>query len=311
MQSSSIKPAFARALKEYLTYLAFEKGSSKLTLEAYGRDLERYLIWMSKSGANDLDEIERDQVSEYLVQMQTLELAPATIKRQVASIKSFHKFCVRDGSSTKDPTAAMRLPKIPDLLPDTLSIQQVCTLLDQSFPDTPAGVRDSAMLEVLYGCGLRVSELVGLDRQAVLLDEELLRVTGKGDKQRVVPISGTALKALSAYLSGARSDLHPKRSVKPIDGIAVFLNTRGKRITRQGVFKIVDKYGRLVGIDDLHPHTLRHSFATHLLEGGADLRAIQEMLGHSDISTTQIYTHVDRSHIREEYLSTHPRAGLK
>jgi integrase/recombinase XerD len=309
--SSKLSSALAKTLKEFLSYLSFEKGSSRLTIEAYRHDLSRYLSWMSECGVDAIDNITRESISDFLIEIQSLGLASTTIKRQVSSLKSFHKFCVRDGLTTDDPTATLRLPKVPSLLPDTLRIEQVSKLLDQSFPATPAGARDKAMLEVLYGCGLRVSELVGLDRSAVFLEEGLLRVTGKGDKQRVVPIGGTALRALRDYLNSARNHLHPKRSVAPLDGVAVFLNARGSRITRQGVFKIVDRYGALAGIDELHPHTLRHSFATHLLEGGADLRAIQEMLGHSDIATTQIYTHVDRTHIREEYMSTHPRAGLR
>ena len=224
-------------------------------------------------------------------------------------MRSFHKFCVREGITEVNPVASVPLPKVPSRLPEAKSIEEIGRLLDQPFPDTPAGIRDHAMLEVLYGCGLRVSELVGLDYGSLLTEEGLVRVHGKGGKDRLVPIMGTAASALANYLVEGRPHLRSKAS--PQDPHAIFLNARGGRISRRSVCKIVERYGHKVGIEGLHPHTLRHSFATHMLEGGADLRVLQEMLGHSDISTTQIYTHVDRSHIREEYLSTHPRAKLR
>ena len=299
------------AYKEFVSYLIVEKGASEKTVEAYGRDLIRYLKWVDECGFGSLEMIDREIITAYLLELNELQYAASSLKRSASAIKSFHKFCFREALAQQDPTARLNLPKIPDTLPHVLSIEQANRLLDQPFPPTPAGLRDKAMLEVFYGCGLRVSELVGLDRAAVQTSEGYLRVTGKGDKQRVVPISGMAQRSLTEYLGKGREDLHPKGLSSPPDGIAVFLNSRGLRISRQGVFKIVDFFGRQVGIDGLHPHTLRHTFATHLLEGGADLRAIQEMLGHADISTTQIYTHIDRSHLREEYLSTHPRARLK
>ncbi|MDR3314922.1 MAG: tyrosine recombinase XerD [Coriobacteriales bacterium] len=302
---------FKGALRDFLSYLAVERGSSELTIEAYGRDLRRYLGWFTQGGVDDFSGITREQIGYFLGELQDLGYAPASIDRTASAIKSFHRFAVRDGLTSDDPSALLRLPKTPDLLPTALSIEQVMGLLDQSFPATPAGVRDKALLELLYGCGLRVSELCGLDLLALSLEEGQLRITGKGNKTRMVPLSGTALEALETYLRTARGGLHPARVLAPVEGSAVFLNQRGGRITRQGVFLIVKRYGVAVGIADLHPHTLRHSFATHLLEGGADLRSIQELLGHANITTTQIYTHVDRSHIREEYLSTHPRARIK
>jgi integrase/recombinase XerD len=203
----------------------------------------------------------------------------------------------------------MPLPKVPEHLPDVVSIDQVDVLLSQPFPDGALGVRDRAILETLYGCGLRVSELTGLDTGDVDLADGFVRVFGKGGKERVVPLGGMAAHALDAYLRTARSLLRPSRSIGDA-GSAVFLNARGGRLTRQSVFAIVKRYGGRVGLE-LHPHTLRHSFATHMLEGGADLRALQEMLGHADISTTQVYTHVDKRHVREEYLTTHPRARVR
>ncbi|MDR1082366.1 MAG: site-specific tyrosine recombinase XerD [Coriobacteriales bacterium] len=304
-------PSFG-ALNEFLSYLAVEKGSSKLTIEAYGRDLKRYLMWLDEQGVIEPDDIKREMITGYLVEIQSHDPAPAPSSRQrlVSALRSFHRFCVREDLTSANPTATLRLPKTPVTLPSVLSVEQITRLLDQNFPSTPAGLRDKAMLEVLYGCGLRVSELSGLNQTAILFDEGYLRVIGKGNKERVVPLSGEALHSLEAYLEAGRASLRPKRLSSPPDGRAVFLNTRGTRITRQGIFGIVERYGVLVDIEGLHPHTLRHSFATHLLEGGADLRTIQEMLGHVDIATTQIYTHVDRTYLREEYLHSHPRATL-
>ena len=189
-----------------------------------------------------------------------------------------------------------------------MSIDQVTAFLDQPFPATSAGLRDKAILELLYGCGLRVSELTGLNLHDIQFDQGFLRVCGKGDKDRISPISGAAARALDDYLRNARGPLS-LAGERPTP--AVFLNARGTRLSRQSVHKIVANAGRAVGAKGLHPHTLRHSYATHMLEGGADLRTIQEILGHSDISTTQIYTHVSRTHIREEYLNAHPRAHVK
>ncbi len=209
----------------------------------------------------------------------------------------------REGIASSCPTADLPLPAKPSRLPDVISQEQAAKLLDQPFPNSAAGLRDHAALEVLYGCGLRVSELVGLDERDVFLGEEVLRVFGKGAKERVVPIIGAAARALGTYLREGRGELVGRRPTS-----AVFLNVRGDRISRQSIHAIVERYGRVAGIDGLHPHTLRHSFATHLLEGGADLRVVQELLGHASISTTQLYTHLDRSHIRRVYLDAHPRA---
>jgi integrase/recombinase XerD len=225
--------------------------------------------------------------------------------RRLSAVKGLHKFLVREEYTAKNPSDLIQPSKLPQRLPDVLSVAKVEALLEQPFPQTPTGLRDRAILEVLYGCGLRVSELTGLDGGDVFFDEGYLRVTGKGNKMRIAPLVGAAARALSAYLSEGRPALEAKaKSRCP----AVFLNGRGGRLSRQSVHSICSRAGLAVGIENLHPHTLRHSFATHLLEGGADLRVIQEMLGHADISTTQIYTHVSRAHIREEYLNAHPRA---
>lgn len=292
-----------RARSEYLGYLSVERGSSANTVEAYGRDLARYVGWLSERGVDDPEGVTRPLVEAHVAALVEVGLAPASVERAVSAIKGFHRFMVSDGICEAFPTSELPLPSKPERLPDVISVDDAARLLDQPFPSTPAGLRDRAILEVLYGCGLRASELCGLDLRTTLLDEGLLRVFGKGDKERVVPVLGTAAEALVAYLDRGRGALVGRRPTQ-----AVFLNARGGRLSRQSVHAIVEKYGRVAGIDGLHPHTLRHSFATHLLEGGADLRVVQELLGHANVATTQLYTHVDRSHIRRVYLAAHPRA---
>lgn len=293
------------AREEYLRYLLVERGSSQNTIEAYGRDLNRYIDYLAGSGVTDPDEVERPLVEDYVGALCDLGLAVSSVERGVSAVKGFHRFMYNEGIASSCPTAGLPLPAKPSRLPDVISREQAAKLLDQPFPNSPAGLRDHAVLEVLYGCGLRVSELVGLDERNVLLDQEVLRVFGKGSKERVVPVLGAAARALAAYMEEGRGELVGRRPTS-----AVFLNVRGDRISRQSIHTIVERYGRVVGIDGMHPHTLRHSFATHLLEGGADLRIVQELLGHASISTTQLYTHLDRSHIRKIYLDAHPRAHL-
>ena len=301
---------------EYLFYLSVERGASPLTVKAYRGDLADYLAFIESRGVLDMNAVTREIVVAYeddLVHRdldgEGIRYSPATVQRRVSMLKGFHQFLVREGICAKDPTAHIPLPKKPDRLPDVLSIEQVDALMDavDDLWDGATAQRNRAMLEVLYGCGLRVSELTGLDLPDIRFEEGFLSVVGKGGKQRIVPISGMAQRCLQAYLRDTRPQL-VKPYAKPT--AAVFLNARGGRLTRQSVHAAVARAGKAIHVENLHPHTLRHSFATHLLEGGADLRAIQEMLGHADISTTQIYTHVQRTHLVEEYLRAHPRAGL-
>lgn len=295
-------------LEDFLVYLAVERGFSQATIDAYRRDLTDYLGFLHARGLDSFGQLQRSDVTDYLGDLVERGYAASSANRHMAAAKSFHRFCVREGITDVDPISSVPLPKRPERLPETLSVTQVGRLLDQPFPLTPSGLRDHAMLEMLYGCGLRVSELTGLSFASLLLDDGLIRVQGKGGKERVVPLMGSALSSLEDYLMDGRPNLRCAKPGCPQDPHAVFLNARGGQITRRSVMSLVEKYGREVGLPGLHPHLLRHSFATHMLEGGADLRMLQEMLGHSDISTTQIYTHVDRSHIRAEYLSAHPRA---
>ena len=292
------------ALKEYLNYVSVERGCSRNTVLAYGRDLRSYVLGLRDEGITLPDQVTRDRIEGHVSHLRASGLSIASVERAISAIKGFHRFMVAERITTAHPAADLPLPKKPSRLPDVIGREQAAALLDQPFPKTPAGQRDHAILEVLYGCGLRVSELCGLDLRRVMLDEQVLRVVGKGDKERVVPIVGTAAATLADYLENWRSGL-----VSPlVSNSAVFLNNRGRRLSRQSVHTLVAKAGAVVGIDGLHPHTLRHSFATHMLEGGADLRIVQELLGHADISTTQLYTHLDRSHLREGSREAPPRA---
>ena len=291
--------------REYLAHLRIERGSSPLTVSAYAADLRDYAAFLAKAGVGGIDEVRHETIVAYESDLFGRGYAASTVDRHVSVLKGFHRFLVREGYTRKNPTDTLQLPKTPDRLPDVLSVAQVEAMLAEPSERAPIPLRNRAILEVLYGCGLRVSECAGLDLGDAVLDEGYLRILGKGGKERVSPISGAALRALADYLEAGRPEL-VKPYAKPTS--AVFLNARGGRLTRQSVHAIVAGAGRAIGVANLHPHTLRHSFATHMLEGGADLRVIQEILGHSDISTTQIYTHVNRAHMRAEYLNAHPRA---
>lgn len=292
-------------IEEYFDYLAIERGSSPLTIDAYAKDLATYRAFLEERGKTDLAQIERDDILAFQKSQLDQGFAVSTLERRLSAIKGLHRFALREGYVDADPAQAIPLPKKPGRLPDVLSIDQVNDLLDNVDTSTATGKRDATILEVLYGCGLRVSELVNLDRTNILSEEGFLRVFGKGSKERIVPISGIAFERLIEYLNEVRPELE---SSKAPATTAVFLNARGGRLSRQSVHAIVARAGMSIGVKNLHPHTLRHSFATHLLEGGADLRSIQDMLGHADIATTQIYTHVQMSHLKEEYLAAHPRA---
>lgn len=269
------------------------------------RTLQPIAPFLKSAGKTDLARIERDDILAFQKSQLDQGFAVSTLERRLSAIKGLHRFALREGYVDADPAQAIPLPKKPGRLPDVLSIDQVNALLDNVDTSTATGKRDATILEVLYGCGLRVSELVNLDRANILSEEGFLRVFGKGSKERIVPISGIAFERLIEYLNEVRPELE---STKAPATTAVFLNARGGRLSRQSVHAIVARAGMSIGVKNLHPHTLRHSFATHLLEGGADLRSIQDMLGHADIATTQIYTHVQMSHLKEEYLAAHPRA---
>lgn len=294
-----------QACDEYLTYLVVERGSAQNTLAAYGRDLARYQRFLEERGRTHMEDVSRADVEAFVAEFAEHDYAATSAHRALAAVRGMHAFLVREELVGANPARDVPMPALPQHLPQVLSIDQARRLMEQPFEPTAAGQRDRAILEVLYGCGLRVSELCGLDLREVHLEEELLRVLGKGSKERVVPITGAANNALANYVGSWRPSL-----VRRSSGDAVFLNLRGGRLSRQSVHAVCERYGRYAGIEGLHPHTLRHSFATHLVEGGADLRVVQELLGHASIATTQIYSHVDRTHVRWEYLTAHPRARL-
>jgi integrase/recombinase XerD len=292
------------ARKEFVAYLVAERGSSPNTVDAYERDLGRYVRFLHERGVDDVEDVTRGDVEAFVAEFAELDYAASSADRALSAVRSMHAFLLAEDLTTRNPTRDVPAPKQPARLPHVLSIEQARALLDQPFAPTAAAQRDRAMLEVLYGCGLRVSELCGLDLRFVMADEGLVRVLGKGSKERVVPLLGAAASALKEYVRVWRPQL--VRVGRPED--AVFLNRRGGRLSRQTVHAVCERYGRLVGIEGLHPHTLRHSYATHLVEGGADLRVVQELLGHANIATTQIYSNIDRTHVRWEYLTAHPRA---
>lgn len=295
-------------LQNFINYLSVERGLAPNTLESYGRDLNQYITYLKEkkgiTSAKELPKTTQATVVGYLLNLQAKGRATSTISRSLAAIKSFYHFLAREMVIPKDPTANLEAPKQEKRLPKILSVGDVLKLLEQPDLKTPAGIRDRAMLEVLYATGLRVSELVSLRLIDLNLEEGYIRCLGKGSKERIVPLGSVAVKYLNFYLDHARKFLAAVPGEETL-----FLNHHGHGLTRQGFWKIIKKYAEKLGIADcITPHTLRHSFATHLLENGADLRSVQEMLGHVDISTTQIYTHLTRDKLKEVYDKAHPRA---
>ena len=290
-------------IDRYLNYLLVEKGLSNATLESYSRDLVRYQKFLEKSGARHISESDRALILKHLIALRNAGLGARSRARHLVSIRGFYRFAVHDKILTHDPAALVDLPKTSFKLPDVLSVEEVSQLLKTPDPAKPNGARDAAMLELLYAAGLRVSELVNLKLPNVNLESGFVRVLGKGSRERVVPIGLHAQKKIEYYLVHSRKMLL-KNQVSPY----IFVARAAKPITRQGFWKLLRRYGALAHLNKkITPHSLRHSFASHLLEGGADLRAVQVMLGHVDISTTQIYTHVTRKHLKEFHKRFHPR----
>jgi integrase/recombinase XerD len=307
--SVTSRGASSQAIRKFLLepfndFLQLEQGASPRTHEAYGRDLERFAGYMIGRGAPTPADVTSRLLREYLYHLKDLGLAPASIRRNVSSMRTYFKFLLGEGHLARDPSERLESPKRWRTLPEVLSVAEIDRLLASPTLDDPMVFRDRAMLELAYGAGLRVSEWISIGVRDLMFDEGLVRVFGKGSKERLVPIGRRAIGSLATYTR----ELRPRLEQGAGRGV-LFLNARGKPLTRMGAWKILQKYVARAGIEKhVSPHTLRHSFATHLLEGGADLRAVQEMLGHADISTTQIYTHVDREYLRSVHRKYHPRA---
>jgi integrase/recombinase XerD len=296
---------------DFLAYLELERGLSRNTLEAYRSDLQQYGEFLARRGTDPLAVVPADLaafVSELADGREGRPpVAPATLQRKIACLRSFYRHLRRDGILDHDPTSELRAPRSRQRLPKVLSRDEVARLLQQPRGPSLGAVRDRALLETMYACGLRASEAIGLELSDVDLEAGILRARGKGSKERIVPIGTKAIESLNDYLDKSRPRLVGDR-----DQPRLFVNLRGGGLSRQGLYKIVQGHARSAGLEQrMSPHTLRHTFATHLLAGGCDLRSLQEMLGHADIGTTQVYTHLSAERLRDVYFDAHPRAQIK
>ncbi|WP_087503594.1 site-specific tyrosine recombinase XerD [Staphylococcus haemolyticus] len=291
-------------IEEYLKFIQIEKGLSENTIGAYRRDLKKYQLYMQEQKIAHIDFIDRQTIQECLGSLIDQGASAKSIARFISTIRSFHQFALREKYAAKDPTVLIKTPKYEKKLPDVLDVEEVIQLLETPDLTKNNGYRDRTILELLYATGMRVTELIQIEIDDVNLIMGFVKVFGKGNKERIIPLGDTVIEYLDTYINNVRSQLL-KKTVTNV----LFLNLHGRPLTRQGIWKLIKQYGLRANINKtLTPHTLRHSFATHLLENGADLRAVQEMLGHSDISTTQLYTHVSKTQIRQMYNQFHPRA---
>ncbi|MGZ4180020.1 MAG: site-specific tyrosine recombinase XerD [Solirubrobacteraceae bacterium] len=304
-------PRLNDLLLDFLAYLELERGLSRNTLEAYRSDLQQYGEFLARRGIDPLVVVPTDLASFVSELADGRDgrpaVAPATLQRKIACLRSFYRHLRRDGILDHDPTSELRAPRSRQRLPKVLSRDEVARLLQQPRGPSPGAIRDRALLETMYACGLRASEAIGLELSDVDLEAGILRARGKGSKERIVPIGTKAIESLNYYLAKARPRLVGDR-----DQPRLFVNLRGGGLSRQGLYKIVQGHARSAGLERrMSPHTLRHTFATHLLAGGCDLRSLQEMLGHADIGTTQVYTHLSAERLRDVYFDAHPRAQIK
>jgi len=311
MATQAAHPRLTDLVLDFLGYLEIERGLSRNTLEAYRSDLQQFEAFLSKRGLAALT-LGPPQLAEFISELaegrdERPACAPATLQRKVACLRSFYRYLRREQLIEHDPARELRAPRLPTRLPHVLSRDEVLRLLAQPSGRSPTAVRDRALLETMYACGLRASEATSLELADLDLELGVLRARGKGSKERLVPLGRQAIDGLRAYLDSARP-----RLVGLADETHVFVNRRGSALSRQGLYKIVQRHARSAGLEKrMSPHTLRHTFATHLLAGGCDLRSLQEMLGHADIATTQIYTHLSVERLRDVYFEAHPRAEIK
>ncbi len=309
-------------IRQFIAHIDVERGLSKATVNAYGADLSKYAAWLNEQGKNDLNAVSAQDIERYIAFLDAEGESTRSRARRLASVHALHRFALGEHIVAEDVSAHVKAPKSAGTLPDVLTIDEVARLLDaipvsqnrhdsendQGIADDPVLLRDKALLEFMYATGARVSEACGTNLDDIDLEEGVARLMGKGSKQRLVPVGSYACEALRRYLESGRGKLEGKSKGSP-ERRALFLNKRGKRLSRQSVWEIIKNAGDRAHIDrPLHPHTLRHSFATHLIQGGADVRTVQELLGHASVTTTQIYTHVSPETLIEAYLTSHPRA---
>jgi integrase/recombinase XerD len=311
-ESTGLVDRLTTAIEDFLTYLRVERGLAEATLSAYRADL---LDFAASRGAAENWDTSAETPIKYLSMLATpgrgrrAVLRPTTLRRRAASIRGFYRFCYTEGLITTDLAGRFDLPRQPRLLPEVLTVEEVDHLLGERGDGSPAGIRDRALLELLYACGLRISEAVGLDAEDLDLDSALVRVIGKGDREREVPVGEVAIGWLRRYVSEVRPGWLALWKGESRHGGPLFLSVRGERLDRRRAWEMLVGAARSAGLKDgISPHTLRHSFATHLLEGGADLRIVQELLGHASINTTQLYTHLTGERIKDVYARAHPRA---
>ncbi len=291
-------------LKEYLSALRLEKNLSDNTIASYRNDINSFLQFAESKEIDDPSSIKQNHLADFFKLLNEIGLAGSSAARYYSSLKGFFNYLFLSGYINVNPIEKISSPKLAKNLPPVLSVSEIDAILSKPDVNEKLGLRDKAVLEMLYACGTRVSELINIKISDLYFDDEVIRVFGKGSKERIIPIGSSAIEWVNRYLKGSRVLLMKKNK----SGNYLFLNNRGTKLSRMGVWKIVDRYVKEAGIGkEVHPHTFRHSFATHLLEGGADLRAVQEMLGHADISTTQIYTHIDRDYIKQVHKEFHPR----
>lgn len=304
-------PFLKQDIEEFIDHLSVERGLSRNTREAYQRDLKKYQVFLKTQSVEESEKVRKEHVSGYLESLKRKRLAAASMARHLSSVRVFHRFLLREGLVKSDPTEMTEGPKLWKKIPDVLTPEEIVRLIEVARGDSPMAVRDYAILECLYATGMRVSELVDLKMDQVHFESGYVRCLGKGSKERIVPLGRKALEALRTYCQTARPVLARKSTSH------VFLNRGGRGkiqggLTRQFIWQMIKRYARLAGIQKtIKPHAVRHSFATHLLGHGADLRSVQEMLGHADIATTQIYTHVETSHLKTVHDQYHPRGRMK
>lgn len=306
MKITEVPSQFKEAFRDYILYLQVEQNLAELSVEAYSRDLNRYLIWLEEEKKlKDLNGVTLTHVERYLYYLVKIGLSPRSMGRQISSLRSFHGFLEREEWVSENPTALLESPKILNPLPEILDADEIEQMIQSVQGKSPSALRITAILECLYATGMRVSELLSLKVSQVVFELGFVRVFGKGRKERLIPIGEPALLAIKNYLNEGRGHYF-KDSKTAADH--VFLNNRGKALSRMGVWKLIQEAAKSANIQKrVYPHIFRHSFATHLIEGGADLRAVQDMLGHASIITTEVYTHIDRNYLSEVHRSFHPR----